>query len=42
MKRCGKYNLVCKKEQAANMRDEAWPNLEQVFQRHYAILDKCR
>jgi hypothetical protein len=34
--------FVTEPEQAANMRDEAWPDLQVEFQRHYATLDKYR
>ena len=34
--------FVTELEQAANMRDEAWPDLQQEFPRHYATLDKYR
>jgi len=34
--------FVTEPEQAANMRDEAWPDLQAEFQRHYATLDKYR
>ena len=34
--------FVTEPEQAANMRDEAWPDLQHEFQRHYATLDKYR
>ena len=34
--------FVTEPEQAANMRDEAYPDLQEYFQRHYATLEKYR
>ena len=34
--------FVTEPEQAANMRDEAYPDLQAYFQRHYATLEKYR
>ncbi|MBO5992688.1 MAG: SH3 domain-containing protein [Acidaminococcaceae bacterium] len=34
--------FVTEPEQAANMRDEAWPDLQAEFRQHYATLEKYR